>query len=112
MTLALKTPKAQPTKRLNVTADERREWDRAALRMGARVGTTTGFRKMTRALWDIYFRHEDDILRNVPEGTTWGCPSTSNADELAALDHHLAELLNDGLMAACLRTRRGSPQDD
>jgi len=67
------------------------------------------FSKITRALWEVYLKHEPDILRNVETvGEDWSRPSNQDAAKLAALDTQLAGLINDGFMVACRRPSSSS----
>ncbi len=87
------------------TDEEMASWQRAAMRLGASTGARIDFSKMTRALWEIYLRHEDDVIRNVPDGAHWKRPSNADTVGLAELDEQLADLLNEGLMVASRRPR-------
>lgn len=93
------------TKRLKTTAEEALRWERSAMRLGAALGARVDFSKLTRALWEVYLRHEEDILKNVPEDGNWQRPSNSDAVGLAELDEQLADLLNEGLMIASRRPK-------
>ena len=95
----------QITKRFKTTRREAAELDAASIQLGAALGVSVDFSKVTRALWDIYLRHQEDILRNVPDDETWERPANNDAVGLAALDERLADLINDGLMVACRRPK-------
>lgn len=90
-------------KRFLATPEDAARFDKAAMTLGAHLGVSVDFSKVTRALWEIYIRHEEDILRNVPAGTVWERPSNSDTVGLAELDERLADLLNEGLMVASRR---------
>ena len=93
-------------RRFLATDEEMRTRQSAAMRVGAATGARVDFSKMTRALWEVYLRHEEDILRNIPEGDGgWERPSNSDTVGLAELDERIATLLNDGLMVASRRPR-------
>ncbi len=91
------------TKRFKTTRDEAQKVEAAAARLGGHLGLSMDFSKLTRALWDVYLRHEDDILRNIPAGEYWKRPSNSDAVGLAELDERVADLVNEGLMIASRR---------
>jgi hypothetical protein len=97
------TSALQTTKRFKTTKQEGLELDAAAVKLGAALGVSVDFSKVTRALWDVYLRHQEDILRNVPEGELWERPANNDAAGLAELDQRLADLINEGLMVACRR---------
>ena len=92
-------------KRFKVSREEASEFEMAAVRLGARLGVSVDFSKLTRALWSVYLRHEEDILRDAPEDETWERPPNNDAVGLAALDQKLAELVNAGLMMASQRPK-------
>lgn len=98
-----KTSALQITKRFKTTRQEGQEIEAAAMHLGSALGVSVDFSKLTRALWDVYLRHQDDILRNVPEGESWQRPANNDAAGLAELDERIANLINDGLMVACRR---------
>lgn len=105
---ALKPPESSAlamVKRFKTSREEARQLDMAAVRLGARLGVRLDFSKLTRALWDAYLRHEDDILRNVPDDEIWERPSNGDAVGLADLDKRLSDLVNDGFMIASRRPR-------
>ena len=93
----------QTTKRFKTTKQEGLELDAAAVKLGAALGVSVDFSKVTRALWDVYLRHQEDILRNVPDGVLWERPANNDAAGLAELDERLADLINEGFMVACRR---------
>lgn len=95
----------QITKRFKTTRQEAAEVETAAVRLGAALGVSVDFSKLTRALWDVYMRHQEDILRNVPDDAAWERPANNDAAGLAELDERLADLINDGLMIACRRPK-------
>lgn len=97
------TSALQTTKRFKTSKQEGLELDAAAVKLGAALGVSVDFSKVTRALWDVYLRHQEDILRNVPEGELWERPANNDAAGLAELDQRLADLINEGLMVACRR---------
>jgi hypothetical protein len=99
------------TKRVKTSAEEAKRLDHAAMRLGAALGVRIDFSKITRALWEVYLRHEEDILRNVPDDLSWGRPSNNDAVGLAELDEQIADLLNDGLMVASRRPRSSRSGD-
>ena len=96
------------SKKVLATVEEFARFERCALNIGAQLGVSLDFSKVTRALWEIYVRYEEDILRSIPEGTTWHRPSNNDAVGMAELDENLADLLADGLRVASRkgRTRR------
>jgi len=91
------------TKRFKTTRDEALKVEAAAARLGGQLGLSMDFSKVTRALWDVYLRHEEDILRNIPAGEYWKRPSNSDALGLAELDERVADLINEGFMVASKR---------
>jgi len=93
----------QTTKRFLTTRREASDLDAAAIKLGAALGVSVDFSKVTRALWDVYLRHQEDILRNVPDDEIWERPANNDAAGLAELDQRLADLINKGLMVACRR---------
>lgn len=95
----------QITKRFKTTRQEAAQLDAAAIKLGAALGVSIDFSKVTRALWEVYTRHQEDILRNVPEGETWERPANNDAAGLAELDERLVDLVNEGLMVACRRPK-------
>lgn len=94
-------------KRFKTTKDEALRIDRATLNLAAQLGIRMDASKLTRALWEIYLTHEQEILRSVQhaEGITERPPNT-DAVALAEFDEQLAELIGEGLMMACMRSRR------
>lgn len=97
------TSALQITKRFKTTRQEGMEIESAAMHLSAALGVSVDFSKVTRALWDVYIRHQEDILRNVPEGEIWERPANNDAAGLAELDQRIADLINEGLMVACRR---------
>jgi hypothetical protein len=98
--VALKT-----TKRFLTTRDESVQLDSAIARFGARIGIPVDFSKVTRALWEVYLRHEEDILRNVPSGESWIRPANNDAAGLAEMEGRLSTLIEEGLLVASMRPR-------
>lgn len=94
-------------KRFKTTKEEALRIDRATLNLAAQLGIRMDASKLTRALWEIYLTHEQEILRSVQhaEGITERPPNT-DAVALAEFDEQLAELIGEGLMMACMRSRR------
>jgi len=92
-------------KRFMTTRSEAVKLERAAVQLGARLGISVDFSKLTRALWDTYLRHEEDILRNVPDDEYWERPANNDPVALAELDERLADLINDGFMVASRRPK-------
>lgn len=92
-------------KKFLTTDDEAKKFDKAAMRLGAELGISLDFSKLTRALWEVYLRHEPDIVRNAPTDVEWKRPQNSDTVGLAELDERLANLLNDGLMIASRRPK-------
>ena len=97
---------AKTTKRLLTTREEAARYEKAAMRLGAELGISVDFSKLTRALWECYLKHETDIVRNVPQGEEWRRPSNSDGVGLAELDEQLTELVNEGLLIAGRRLRQ------
>lgn len=95
------------TKRFKTSHEEGLRLDQAALRLAAQLGTNVDMSKITRALWDVYLRHEDEILRSIPADQPTRRPANNDAVGLAELDERLAELIGEGLMMASMRQRRG-----
>ena len=94
------------TKRFKTTRDEALRLDQAALKLGAHLGTSVDMSKITRALWDVYLRHEEEILRSLPADQPSRRPANNDAVGLAELDERLADMIGEGLMMACMRQRR------
>lgn len=94
-------------KRFKTTRAEAIRIDRATVNLAAQLGVRMDTSKLTRALWEIYLTHEQEILRSVQhaEGLTERPPNT-DAVALAEFDEKLAELIGEGLMMACMRSRR------
>lgn len=59
------------SKKVLTTADEFARPEQYAVKIGAQLGVSLDFSNVTRALWEIYVRYEEDILRSIPEGTAW-----------------------------------------
>ena len=97
---------AKTTKRFLTTREEASRFETAAMRLGAELGISVDFSKLTRALWECYLKHETDIVRNVPQGEEWRRPSNSDGVGLAELDEQLTELVNEGLLMAGRRLRQ------
>lgn len=93
------------TKRFKTTRGEALKHDQAAVRLGSKLGISVDFSKVTRALWEIYLQHEDDILKNVPVGENWERPSNNDPVGLAELDERIAQLIGDGFMVAAMRPK-------
>lgn len=106
-----KPVRAKKSKRFMATAEESADLDRAAIRLGAALGIRVDFSKLMRALLDVYARHEDDVLRNIPKNTAWERPSNLDPVGLAELEAELTDLIESGLSVALRRppnARRGS----
>ncbi len=97
---ALKT-----TKRFKTTREEALRLDQSVLRLAERLGVYTDVSKITRALWEAYLRHEDDILRNIPSDNSLVRPANNDAVGMAEFDEKLADLISDGFMVASMRPR-------
>lgn len=93
-------------KRFKTTRQESAQIESAAARLSAEVGARVGYARMTRALWDLYLRYEEDILRQIPAGSVWERPSNTDAVELAKLDARLSELMAQGFSVASRRANR------
>ena len=93
------------TKRFKTTREEAMRIEQAALRLAERLGVYVDASKITRALWEFYLRHEDDILRNVPADKQLVRPSNNDAVGMAEFDEQLADLVDDGLLVASMRPR-------
>lgn len=94
-------------KRFKTTHEEGLRINQAALKLAAHLGTSVDMSKITRALWDVYLRHEDEILRSIDPGQPTRRPANNDAVGLAELDEYLADLISEGLMMASMRQRRG-----
>lgn len=90
-------------KRFKVSTEESAEMEQASLRLAAKLGVKIDFSKITRALWQVYLRHEEDILRNAAVGMTRGRPANDDTVGLAELDEQLAQIVSDGFMVASRR---------
>lgn len=93
------------TKRFKTTQSEALKHDQAALRLGARLGISVDFSKLTRALWEIYLQNEDDILKQLQGVGGWKRPANNDPVGLAELDERLAEAIGEGLMVASMRPK-------
>jgi hypothetical protein len=93
------------TKRMKTSRSDASQFDAAAMKLGATLGVSVDFSKLTRALWEVYLRHQEDVLKNVPEGQLWERPPNSDTTALTELDDRIADLINDGLMIACRRPK-------
>ena len=103
-----KTPADQllsVTKRVKTTRSEGLKLDHAALRLSARLGVNVDLSKLTRALWEIYLRHEEDIIKQAPNDANWERPSNNDAVGLAELDESIAEVIENALLLASMRQR-------
>lgn len=100
------------SKKVLATIEEFSRYERSALNLGAQLGVSLDFSKVTRALWEIYVRYEKDVLRNIPEATAWHRPSNNDVVGMAELDERLADLLADGLIFASRQAIRGPRQRD
>jgi len=94
------------TKRFKTTKEEAARLDQAAFKLSATLGISVDMSKITRALWEVYLRHEEEILRSMPENMPSKRPANYDAVGLAELDEKLAELVGEGLMMACMRSNR------
>lgn len=97
---AVPSPNLLTMKRFKVSGEESHEMEQAALRLAAKLGVKVDFSKITRALWQVYLKHEEDVLRNATNGMTRQRPANDDAIGLAELDEQLARLVNDGLIVA------------
>ena len=95
------------TKRFKTTKEEALRLDQASFQLSATLGISVDMSKITRALWEVYLQHEEEILRSMPTGMPNRRPANYDAVGLAELDEKLAELIGEGLMMACMRSRRG-----
>lgn len=94
------------TKRFKTTKEEAVRLDQAAFKLSATLGIGVDMSKITRALWEVYLQHEEEILRSMPENMPSKRPANYDAVGLAELDEKLAELVGEGLMMACMRSNR------
>lgn len=99
------TPALLTTKRFKVSPEESSEMELAAIRLAGKLGVKVDFSKITRALWQVYLRYEDDVLRNASSGMTRQRPSNDDSVGLAELDEQVAQVVSDGFM---MGTRRNS----
>lgn len=95
------------TKRFKTTKEEGVRLDQASLKLSATLGISVDMSKISRALWEVYLQHEEEILRSMPNDMPNKRPANYDAVGLAELDEMLAELIGEGLMMACMRSRRG-----
>lgn len=93
------------TKRIKTTRNEGTKLDHAALKLSARLGVSVDVSKLTRALWEIYLRYEEDIIKQAPADAQWDRPSNQDAVGLAELDQSIAELIENALLVASMRQR-------
>lgn len=91
------------SKRFQATRAEASEYETAALRLSSAVRSKIDFSKITRVLWQVYLRHEEDILRNVTEDDHLPTPRTGDDVGLAKLEEDLKKVINRGLMIASRR---------
>ena len=95
------------TKRIKISKQEAARLDVAALRLSATLGIGVDLSKITRALWEIYLTHEEEILRSLPDDAVPAKrPANHDAIGLAELDERLASMIGEGLMMASMRSRR------
>jgi|GEM_PF-3213210 len=94
------------TKRFLTTREEAARFEKAAMRLGAELGISVDFSKLTRALWECYLKHETDVVRNVTQEEEWRRPANSDGVGLAELDEQLTELVNEGLLIAGRRPQQ------
>lgn len=94
------------TKRFKTTREEAQRLDQAALRLAATLNTSVDMSKITRALWEVYLQHEEEILRSAPNATTRERPANNDAVGLAEFDEQLATIIGDGLLIASMRSAR------
>ncbi len=94
-------------RRFKTTKEEAIKIDRATVNLAAQLGIRMDTSKLTRALWEIYLTHEQEILRSVQHVEGLGeRPSNRDPIALAEFDEKLAQLIGEGLMVACMRSRR------
>ncbi len=92
--------------RFRTTKPDKAKVEKAVMRLGMELGSRSiDVSKVTRALWEIYLRHEQDVLRNLPRDEVWENPATHDAVAMARLDERLTEVLDEGLMVAGRRFR-------
>ncbi len=90
-------------KRFKTTYDESVRIEQAVLHLGARLGVRVGLSKLTRALWEVYLKHEEDILRNIQGDENVQRASNNDPVSMAEFEEQLVEIVNNGLMVASRR---------
>lgn len=90
-------------KRFKVSTEESAQMEQASLRLAAKLGVKIDFSKITRALWQVYLKHEEDIVRNAAVGMTRDRPANDDAVGLAELDEQIAQIVGDGFLVASRR---------
>lgn len=93
-------------KRFKTTHDESKNIDQATIRLSSQLGIRLEMSKITRALWEVYIKHEDDILRSMSTGGPTERPSNTDPVALAEFDEQLAEMIAEGLRLSGMRSRR------
>lgn len=93
------------TKRFKTTQEDANRHDQAVIRLAARLGTSMDFSKVTRALWEVYVRHEEEILRQIDPSMTWTRPANNDTVGLAELEDRLAEVIEEALLMVSMRRR-------
>ena len=91
------------SKRFQSTRAEAAEYDMSLVRLSSAVQTRVDFSKLTRVLWQVYRRHEDDILRAADGVQLPRKAQRGNAVDAAAFEEKLARVIHRGLMAASRR---------
>lgn len=91
------------TLKYKTSREESQRAKQAVLKLSAELGVDIDTSKVSRALWDVFLQHLEDIIRNVPTDETWIRPSNDDAVGLAELDARIAALINDGFMVASRR---------
>lgn len=94
------SPSLLTMKRFKVSPEESGQMEQAALRLAVKLGVKIDFSKITRALWQVYLKHEEDVLRNATVGMTRDRPANDDTVGLAELDEQLAQIVADGFMVA------------
>lgn len=100
---ATPSPNLLTMKRFKVSGEESHEMEQAALRLAAKLGVKVDFSKITRALWQVYLKHEEDVLRNATNGMTRQRPANDDAVGLAELDDQLSQIVGEGFRVASRR---------